>query len=328
MVVAILIVLLTVFAIVVAPPSEAQQAANTPRIGFLSASSLSQPRTQLYLQAFRQGLRELGYVEGQTIAIELRFAEGQYHRLPGLAVELVQLKVNVILTWGAAIQAAKQATGTLPIVIAAINDPVGSGFAASLARPGGNITGLSLMAPELVGKQLELLKEVIPKISRVAVLANPATTGNIPQVRHAQDTARVLGVHLQVFEARGPSEIDHAFAAVTAERTGAVIVLPDSMLVDQRTRIADLAIRRRLPTVSVLIDHAEAGGLIAYGPSVPDRFRRAASYVDQILKGAKPADLAVEQPTKFDLVVNLKAAKALGIRIPPSVLARADQVLE
>ena len=212
--------------------------------------------------------------------------------------------------------------------MAIAGDPVGTGLVASLARPGGNITGLTLMAPELVGQQLEILREVVPKVSRVALLGNPANAGNAPQVRHAQDAARASGVRLQTLEARGPSEIDSAFAAMTSERAGAVIVLVDAMLIEHRTRIADLAATRRLPAVYGLTDHAEAGGLIAYGASVLDRFRRTATFVDKILKGAKPGDLLIEQPTKFELVINLKTAKALGLTIPPSLLQRADQVIE
>jgi putative ABC transport system substrate-binding protein len=307
---------------------EAQQATNSPRIGFLSPSSLSERRIQRNLGAIRQGLRELGYVEGQNIVIESRSAEGKYDRLPGLAAEMVRLKVNVIVTFGAGIQSAQQATGTIPIVMAVTQDPVATGFVASLARPGGNITGLSSMAPELVGNQLELLKEILPKVARVALLGNPANTAHAPQLRHAQDTARALGLQLQRLEAREQSEIDNAFAAMTRERAGAVIVLADAMLLDQRTRIADLAARRRVPTVSWAIDHVEAGGLVAYGSNTADSFRRVATYVDKILKGAKPANLPVEQPTKFELVINLRTAKALGLTIPPSVLARADQVIQ
>jgi ABC-type uncharacterized transport system substrate-binding protein len=313
----------------VALAAEAQQAARIPRIGFLSPSSLSDPRTSRYFEALRQGLREQGYVEGQNIAIESRWAEGKYDRLPGLATELVRLRIAVIVTYGGvATQAAQQATGTIPIVMAVVQEPVSTGLVSSLARPGGNITGMSLMSPELVGKELEILKEIVPKVSRVALLGNPAQIGHAPQVRHAQDTARALGVGLQLLEARDPSEIDKAFAAITTERAGAVIVLPDSMLLDHRTRIADLAARRRLPLVSAMADHAEAGGLMAYGPSVSDMFRRAATYVDKILKGAKPGDLPVEQPTKFELVINLKTAKALGLTIPPSLLGRADEVIQ
>jgi putative ABC transport system substrate-binding protein len=207
-------------------------------------------------------------------------------------------------------------------------DPVATGFVASLARPGGNITGLSLMAPELVGKQLEILKEMVPKVSRVAVLGNPANAGTAPQLRHAQDAARALKLQLQLLEARGPDEIDSAFAVMIKEGAGAVVVLVDSMLVDQRTRIADLAARRRLPSVYGLIDFVEAGGLMFYGANDADRFRRAAYLVDRILKGAKPADLPVEQPTKFELVINLKTAKALGLTIPQSLLLRANEVIQ
>ena len=310
-------------------PGEAQQAASIPRIGFLSPSSLSEPRTTRYLQAFRQGLHELGYVEGQNIAIEVRWAEGKSARLPGLASELVRLKVNVIVTYGdQAIRAAKQATETIPIVMAAVADPVATGFVASLARPGGNITGVSNMRLDLVGKQLELLKEVVPKISRVAILGNAATTDNTLQVRHAQDAARALGVRLQPLLVRGPSEIDPAFAAMNTERAGALVVLVDTMLLDHQTRIADLAVQRRLPMVFSQIDQAEAGGLMAYGPSVSDRFRRAATYVDKLLKGAKIADLPIEQPARFELVVNLKTAKALRLTIPQAVLLRADRVIQ
>jgi len=285
---------------------EAQQAVSLPRIGFLAPASLSDPRVPPFLQAFRQGLRELGYVEGQNIAIEFRWAEGRYDRLPGLAAELVRLKVDVIVAAGPnAIQAAKQATQTIPIVMAAVADPVAAGVVASLARPGGNITGISNMLPELVGKQLELLKEILPKVSRVALLGNPANPANAPLVQQAQDAARALGVKLQPLEARDRGEIDSAFAAITTERAGAVIVLPDTVLLDHRTRIADHAIRRRLPTVFGLSEYADAGGLLAYGPSLADGYRRAAPYVDKILKGAKAADLPIGQPTRFNLVINL-----------------------
>jgi ABC-type uncharacterized transport system substrate-binding protein len=307
--------------------AHAQQPKKIPRIGFLSAASVSGEADRL--DAFRLGLSELGYVEGQNVAIESRWAEGKYDRLPGLAAELVRLKVDVIVTYGPpAIQAAKEATRTIPIVMAGIIDPVATGFVASLARPGGNITGLSLMAPELIGKQLQILKEIVPTVSRVALLGNPANTGNAPQVRHAQDAARALGVRLQPLEARGPGEIDSAFAAMTREQAGALIVLVDVMFDVERARIADLAAKRRLPTVYGLAPHAEAGGLMSYGGNIDDRFRGTAIYVDKILKGAKPADLPVEQPTKFELVINMKTAKTLGIRIPQSILARADRVIE
>ncbi len=308
---------------------EAQQPTKTPRIGFLSPGSSSDPRNALTLGALGQGLRELGYVEGQNIAIESRWAEGRYDRLPGLAAELVRLKVDVIATYTApAIQATKQATATIPIVMGGVIDPVAPGFVTSLARPGGNITGLSIMAPEVVEKQLEILKEVVPKVTRVAVLGNPANPGTAPQLRHAQDAARALKLQLQSLEALGPNDIDSAFAAMTKERAGAVLVLVDAMFEEHRTRITDLAVSRRLPSVYGLKNFVEAGGLLYYGAHEAERFRRAAIFIDKILKGAKPADLPVEQPTKFEFVVNLKTAKALGLTIPQSVLIRADQLID
>jgi putative ABC transport system substrate-binding protein len=277
--------------------------------------------------AFRQGLRELGYVEGQNIAIEFRWAEGKYDGLPGLAAELVHLRVNVIVAGTqAAIQAVKHATEAIPIVMLA-SDPVAAGFVASLARPGGNITGVSMMSGEVIGKQLEMLKEAVPKVSRVALLGNPANPGNAQWVQQAQDAARALGIRLQILEARDPTEIDRAFTEMTREQAAAVILLNDTMLSDNRTRISDHATRRRLPTVSGLIEQAEAGGLLAYEPNRSDRWRRAATYVDKILKGAKAADLPVEQPTTLELVINLKTAKALGLTIPQAVLLRADRVI-
>jgi putative ABC transport system substrate-binding protein len=327
--IAVVIVLLAGAVIVVPLSGEADPAASFPRIGFLNTASLSDPRVPPFLQAFRQGLRELGYVEGQNIAIELRWAEGQYDRLPSLAVELVRLKVNIIVAAGpSAVQAAKQATETIPIVMPAVADPVVMGFVTSLARPGGNITGISNMQPELIGKQLELLKEILPKISRVALLGNPANPGNVPLVRYAQDAARVLGVRLQPSEARDAREIDSAFVEISRERADAVIVLSDTVLLDSRTRIADHAVRRRLPTVFGASEFTEAGGLLTYGPSIADGYRRAATYVDKILKGAKAADLPIGQPTTFELVINLKTAKTLGLTIPPSLLLRAYRVIE
>jgi len=324
--------LLTWLATALAAPTlgaEAQPATSAPRVGFLSPSSLSDARTKRYFEIFQQGLRELGYVEGRNIGFEARWAEGKYSRLPGLAVELVRLNMTVIVTYGgAATQAARKATGTVPIVMAVVQEAVSTGLVSSIARPGGNITGTSSMSTELVEKQLQLLKEVVPKISRVALLGNPAQPGHAFQVRQAQDTARALEVGLQVLEARDPGDIDKAFAAMTTERTNAIIVLPDSMLLDHRTRIASLATQGRLPMISALSVHAEAGGLMAYGPSISEAFRRAATYVDKILKGTRPGDLPIEQPTKFELVINLKTAKALGLTIPPSLLLRADQVIE
>ncbi|HEV2055927.1 MAG TPA: ABC transporter substrate-binding protein [Methylomirabilota bacterium] len=321
---------LSVLGFLAAPlAAEAQQPAKISRIGFLSPSSPSDPPMQHSLEVFRHGLGELGYVEGQNIAIESRWAEGKYDRLPGLAAELVRLKVDVIVTAAVpAIRAAKEATSTIPIVMAVVVDPVATGLVASLARPGGNITGLSNMAPELVGKQLQMLKEVVPKASRVAVLWNPANPGNAPQLREAEAAARTLGVRLQPVEARDPNDFDGAFAAMIRQQAGALIVLLDVMFTDHRTRIADLAAKSRLPAVYGLSEHAEAGGLMAYSASRAALFRRAATYVDKILKGAKPADLPVERPTKFELVINLKTAKALGLTIPPSLLVRADRVIE
>ena len=307
---------------------EAQQATNLPLIGFLLPGPSSDPGVPRVLQAFRQGLREQGYVEGQNMAIEFRWAEGQLDRLPALAAELVRLKVSVIVTGSPqAIQAAKQATETIPIVMGAASDPVAAGFIASLARPGGNVTGVSLMTADLVGKQLELLKELLPKISRVALLGNPANSNYAQGLRQAQDAARAFGVRLQPREARDLSDIDGAFAAITTQGSGAVIVLVDTVLLRYRTRIADHAIRRRLPTAFGYREFAEAGGLLAYGPSLSDGYRQAATYAGKILRGAKAADLPVEQPTKFELAINLKTAKVLGLTIPQSLLVRADEVI-
>ena len=268
-------------------------------------------------------------MEGQNIAIESRWAEGKYDRYSALTADLVRLKVDVIVAVGGrATQDAQRATRTIPIVMSVVIDPLGSGLVVSLARPGGNVTGLTIMASDLVGKQLELLKEVVPKVSRVALLWNPANPGSAPQLREAEAAARALGVRLQTLEARDPQEIDSAFAAMTRERAGALVILADAILTNQRRQIAELAAKRRLPAVYGVSEYAEAGGLMFYGPSSLDLERRAATFVDKILKGAKPADLPVEQPNKFELVINLKTAKALGLTIPPSVLARADHVIQ
>jgi len=322
-----LVALLTVFLLATPLAAEAQAPAKVPRIGFLSSGSPTQ--TAPYAEAFREGLRELGYVEGQNIAIEYRFAEGRPERLPALAAELVRLKVDIIVTTaGPAPEAAKQATSTIPIVFAASGDPVAEGLVASIARPGGNITGLAAMSPDVVGKQLELLKEVAPKVSRVAVLQNPGNPAHTAALRQAEGAAWALGVQLHILRARTPAEIEAAFAAIRSQRAGGVLVLRDGMFLAQRTQIAALAAKSRLPAVYGLREEAEAGGLMAYGSSVLLMYRRAATYVDKILKGAKPADLPVEQPTRFELVINLKTAKALGLTIPPSLLARADEVIQ
>jgi putative ABC transport system substrate-binding protein len=284
---------------------------------------------QRWLEAFRQGLRELGYVEGQNIAIESRWTEGKDDRLPGLAADLVRSKVDVIVAeTGAATRAAQQATRTIPIVMSTVNDPVGSGLVASLARPGGNVTGLTIMSPDLVGKQLELLKEVVPKMSRVALLRHPDNPASAAQLREAEAAAQALGLRLQTLEARSPQEIDGAFAAMTRERAGALLVIPDTLFWSQRRQIVELAVKRRLPSIRIGEAYAEAGGLMSYGPSYLDLERRAATFVDKILKGANPADLPVAQPTKFELVINLKTAKAIGLTIPQPLLQRADRIID
>jgi putative ABC transport system substrate-binding protein len=307
---------------------EAQPAGKVWRIGVLSSGSSSATR-EARIDAFKRGLRELGYVEGRNIVIESRWGEGQYENLPGLAAELVRLKMDVILTAAVpAIRAAKEATRTIPIVMAVVVDPVETGLVASFARPGGNITGLSVRTPELVGKQFGLLKEIVPKASRVAVLWNPGNLGNPPQLRAAELAARTLGMRLQSLEARNPREIDSAFAAMTREAAAALVVLVDVMLIDHRTRIAGLAATRRLPAVYGQLEHVESGGLMAYAPNFVDNYGRAAVFVDKILRGANPGDLPIEQSTKFELVINLKTAKALGLTIPRSVLLQADRVIE
>ena len=307
----------------------AQPREKVPRVGSLHIGSHSDPIPQRYLDAFRQGLRELGYVDGQNIAIESRWAEGKHDRLPALAADLVRSKVDVIITLSSpATQAAQQATRTIPIVMSLVNDPVGSGLVASLARPGGNVTGISMMGPDLAGKQLQLLKEVVPKVSLVALLTNPANPSSAHFLREAEAGARALGVRVQTLEARNPQEIDSAFAAMTRERAGALLILPDGTFLLQRRQIAELAVKRRLPSVYGMPEHVEAGGLMAYGADRLDQLRRAATFVDKILKGAKPADLPVEQSAKFELAINLRTAKAIGLTIPPSLLQRADQIID
>ena len=319
---------LALLALGAAPLVADAQQAGVPRIGFLSATSPSD-RPPL-LDAFRQRLRELGWVEGQNIVIDYRYAEGRVDRLPDLAAELVGLKVDLIVSWGTqGVMAAKNATETIPIVMIAVRDPIGTGLIASLARPGGNVTGVSGSAGlEWVAKQLELLKETVPKVRRVAILSNPTNAYHQLAIRELDVAARPLGVQLQLLEARGANEFDGAFAAMAAESVGALLVLSDAMLNSHRTRLADLAARSRLPAAYGVRESVEAGGLMSYGPSFLDSFRRAATYVDKILKGAKPAELPVEQPTKFELVINMKTAKALGLTIPQSVLLRADEVIQ
>ena len=295
---------------------------NIARIGFLGDAPV------FLTEAFEQSLRELGYVEGQNVAIERRAPEWKQERLPGLAAELVRMKVDVIVAANTrATEAARQATSVIPIVFTVSGDPVAEGLVASLARPGGNLTGLATTSPELVGKQLEMLKAIVPKATRVAVLENPAQPSHARAVQQAEVAARALGVKLQALEARTPSEIEAAFATMSSQRVDGVLVLRDAEFRAHRSQIVALAAKRRLPAVYGLREEAEAGGLVAYGASVPELFRRAATYVDKILKGAKPAELPVEQPTKFELVINLKTAKALGLTIPSSLIVQADQVI-
>jgi putative ABC transport system substrate-binding protein len=310
--------------------AEGQHAWKVPRVGFLSAQSASDPQAQRALDVFRQSLRELGYMEGQSVAIEYRWAEGKPERLPELATELVRLKVDVIVTAGGVppAQAAQRATKEIPIVATGAVDPVAAGLVTSLARPGGNITGLAQISDQLVGKELELLKEVAPKVTRVAVLWNPTNPGNTHQLRGAEQAAAALELRLQPVEARSPGEIDRAFVAMMRERAEALLVLLDATFYDQRARIVDLAAKSRLPAVYGYSVFAETGGLMSYAANRFDVARYMAVYVNKILKGAKPGDLPVEQPTKFELIINLKTAKALRLAIPPSLLLRADQVIE
>jgi ABC-type uncharacterized transport system substrate-binding protein len=299
------------------------------RIGLLGSSSPTAPEASRIWEGFFQGLRELGYVEGQNILIEGRFYGDRTERLPALAVELVRLKVDVIVAQGPpAPEAAQRATSTIPIVMTVHQDPVGSGLVASLARPGSNVTGLSVLSTELVGKRLQLLKEAVPGLFRVAVLRDPTHPNATLQLREAEVAARSLKVQLQVLEARAPGDFAGAFAAMTNGRAGGLITLGGLMFFVERTRIVELAAQSRLPAVYGAKENAEAGGLMAYGPNLRESYRRAATYVDKILKGAKPAELPVERPTKFELVINMKTAKALGLTIPQSVLERADQVIE
>jgi len=304
------------------------QAGKVPRIGYLRVTSASD-RPPL-LDAFRQALRELRWIEGQNVVIDYRFAEGRLDRLPDLAAELVRLKVDVIVSLGTqGVTAARNATDTIPIVMIGVRDPIAIGLIASLAHPGGNVTGVSGYAGlEIVAKQLELLKETVPEIRRVAVLSNPTNAYHQLAIKELNVAAGSLGVQLQLLEARGPNEFDGAFAAMAKERAGALLVLSDIMFNGHGTRLADLAASRRLPTANAVRESVEAGGLMSYGPSFLDSYRRSAAYVDKILKGDKPADLPVEQPTKFELVINLKTAKAIGVTVPSTLLARADEVIE
>ncbi len=305
----------------------AQQPAKIPRIGFQLDSSPSAVSARL--EAFRQGLRELGYVEGKNIVIEWRSAEGKPDRRSELAADLVRLKVDLIVTAGPTVtRVVKEATSTIPIVMAQDTDPVGSGFVASLARPGGNITGLSSLSSEISGKQLELLKEIVPRLSRVAVIGNSTNPGDAQALRETVLAAGSVGVYLQYLDVLDPKDIETAYRAATKGHADALLVLGNPILNAQRKQVVDLAVKHRLPATYTRPEFVEAGGLMIYGASYTDLFRRAAFYVDKIIKGAKPADLPVEQPKKFEFVINLKAAKQIGLTIPPNVLARADKVIK
>ena len=307
--------------------AEAQPAGKVYRIGILGNVPLSDTEGARLWGALTQGLRELGYVEGQNLIVEHLSTEGRSERLAALAAELVRWKPDVIVVPNNSnALAARKATQTIPIVAATFSEA--SGLITNLARPGGNVTGLTLFAPEIASKQLELLKEIVPHVSRVAILWNPINLSGQLYLDQARSAARTLGIQLQVLEARQPEDIERAFTAMGRKRAGALLVVADAMFILQRTRIVNLAAKAHLPAMYTLREHMEAGGLAFYGPSMADNFRRAASYVDKILKSAKPADLPIEQPTKFELVINLKTAKALGLTIPPSLLQRADQVIE
>jgi putative ABC transport system substrate-binding protein len=320
------------FAIVVAltvcgARAEAQQPTKIPRIGFLAAVSLTSIAART--EAFRQGLRELGHVEGKNIVIESRGVVGKLDRLSELAAELVHHKVDVIVTTGpTSTRAAKEATSTIPIVMAFDSDPVGSGVVASLARPGGNITGLSSLAPEISGKQLELLKEIVPRLTRVAVLGTSSQPGNAQSLKETELAAGAFGVKIQYLDILDRKDIETAFQAASKGRADAVLLLVSPVTNSQRTQIAELAAKSRLAAIYFATEFVQEGGLMSYGVSFTDLFRRAATYVDKILKGTKPADLPVEQPTKFEFIINLKAAKQIGLTIPPNVLVRADTVIK
>ena len=307
--------------------AEGQQAGKIYRIGMLETTSMALNAANL--DAFRQGLRELGYVEGRNFMIEYRSADGRRERFPELATELVRLKVDVILTRGTpAVMAAKNATGTIPVVMAASGDPLLSGVVAGLARPGGNVTGLSAIVVEVTGKRLQLLREVVPGVSRIAVLLDMGNPNNALQWKETEIAAPSLGVQPQLLDVRTPGDFGGAFDAAIRQRAGAMVVGIDALTQANHRPIIDLAAKHRLPAIYAAREFVDAGGLVAYGVSYPHLYHRAASFVDKILKGAKPADLPVEQPTKFELVINLKTAKALGLTIPQTILLQADHVIE
>ena len=304
-----------------------QQAGKIPRIGFMGNSTAAMEAN--LIGPFRDGLRDLGYEEGHNLIIEFRWAEGKYDRFPALIAELLAAKVDVIVTAGTpATLAIKKATSTVPLVFIAVGDPVGTGVVASLARPGGNLTGLSSIAPDLEGKRLGLLREVVPKLSHVAFFLNPANAFHTVSIQQARIAAQSLGIKLQAFEVDKSEQLDGAFASIVKEKPDALLILADRVFLHNRKRMMEFAIQQRLPSVNAYRELVEAGGLISYGPSYEDMHRRAAGYVDKILKGAKPADLPIEQPTKFTLLINLNTAKALGLVIPSTLLAHADEIIE
>jgi putative ABC transport system substrate-binding protein len=318
-------------ALILAAPvtSFSQQPAKVPRIGYLQPAA-PQNNSSPFLEDFRQGLRDLGYIEGKNVQLEIRWGEGKLERLPVLAAELVGLKVDVIVAVSSpSVMAAKQATQTIPIVMPLSSDPVADGLVKSLARPGGNITGLSLMTPDVGAKRLQLLKEVFPKPARpVAVLWNPDYVGMAARFRQAQRAGSTIGMDVRSVEVRDSRELERALEALDRERPDALVLLADPLTLSQRLRIVEFAAEERLPAIYEVSQFVEAGGLMSYGPDVDELVRRSATYVDKILKGAKPGDLPIEQPTKFELVINLKTAKALGISIPQSVLLQADRVIQ
>ena len=320
------IVLLVTLALASVDVAEAQQPKKVPRIGRLSAGFLGVSTVRD--EALKQGLRDLGYIEGKNILIETRYAEGKPDRYPTLVAELVRLKIDVLVTASGPARAAKQVSNTLPIVVVGTTDPLATGLVESLARPGGNITGLTSLAPDLGGKRLELLKETVPKLSRVAFLYNPADPSNVVELEQLRGPAAALGVTVRVVEARGPDEIEQAFSVMSRERLEGLSTASGAVNNNNQRRIVVLAAKNRLPAIYHLSEFVDSGGLMSYGPNLGEMYRRAAYFVDRILKGAKPSDLPVEQPTKFELLINLKTAKALGLTIPPVVMMRAEKVIK
>jgi putative tryptophan/tyrosine transport system substrate-binding protein len=307
--------------------ARAQQSGKMHQLGYISINQTNQ--IQHLVDALRAGLQEHGWIEGRNFAFDFRWAEGRSDRVPALAADLVRAKVDIIIVASSsAAKAASSTTTSIPIVMAASTDALAEGLVVSLARPGGNLTGLTTLARDLVGKQLEILEELVPSLSQVTLLVNPTNIGQSPIVQEAEAGSRELGLQLHIFRAGEPGELQGVFEAMSREGSQGLVVMADAMFFGNRARIAELATGAGVPTVAPFVEHAMAGTLAAYGPNLPDMFRRAAVYIDKILKGAKPADLPVEQPTKFDLTINLKTAKALGLTVPLSLLARADEVIE